>query len=290
MRPYRYATTAPLELRDEKYLTNLERFKLHLDLVDFITSHIEFYAYTKHDKKQAVKRQRRYLNQLQDNCLPMLQQVMKHGTDRQSLRSNLDRSSQVWSRGMALAGLTIDKRQWDNTPILACDTNMRFQPWGKKGAYYFGGLTDYVHYCTDYHRYGYRERHVKNRIYLNPDIGDQVAVFRDLISKIENRGLQFLGKISTRDNELDRAIAQEDRNVGNFNMELPARLRTDSILISPDENQEDEVLRTVLEYVRAKPRAFASRPVPKLALEIAPGIAVATEISDRQISFNRHRV
>ena len=290
MTPYRYATTAPLGSRDEKYLTNLERFKLHLDFVDFITSCIEFYSYTKHDGKQAAKRRRRYLNQLRDNCLPMLQQVMKHGMDQRSLRSDLDRfSGRAWSQGLALAGLIGNKRQWKEDLILAADTNMRFQPFAKS-ADHLDSPPDYVHYCTDYHRYGYRRQHSRSRIYLNPEIGNQVAVFRDLIGRIEDRGLYFLGKISTRDNELERAIVQASRNVGDFNMVSPPRLRTDSILIVSNENQADEVLQTVLEYARENSGAFVDQPVPKLAFKIAPGVALAAEIDGGKISFNQHRV
>ena len=114
-------------------------------------------------------------------------------------------------------------------------------------------------------------------IYLNPQVSQSVRIAGELIDKFEEDQLSVQVKILNRSLEGGKHHILDIKSWG--------------IAISSSRSQTDQVLSTVLRLYRQNYPLFAQRSAPKLATQIADGVAVATleGFNQEQYSFNGHR-
>ena len=101
--------------------------------------------------------------------------------------------------------------------------------------------------------------------------------FEDLIDIFE------ANRVDVRLKVFNWAIAAGDRP--------PGRVRSEGITVYSSAGEVDRILALILDYYQSNPEAFAERPAPPLATEVAPGIGIATQegFDGNQYSFNSHR-
>lgn len=121
-----------------------------------------------------------------------------------------------------------------------------------------------------------QERSISGRIYLNPTVDQNVEVFADLIDLFDQNQAACEAKI------FNRALEAGGQP--------PATIRSEGITVYVPADQADKVLGLVLDYCQNNPEAFAQRQGPPLAVEVAPGVGLATQEGfDARHSFNGHR-
>lgn len=115
-------------------------------------------------------------------------------------------------------------------------------------------------------------------IYLNPQINQAVRVAEELIGEFEEAGLAIRADI------FNRAIDAGGHHI----------LDTNSwgIAIFSDKLQTGKILDATLRCYKRNYSLFAQRPTPKLAVQVADGVAIATQegFDQERYSFNEHRV
>ena len=114
-------------------------------------------------------------------------------------------------------------------------------------------------------------------IYLNPQINQSIRIAGELIDRFEENQLSVQTRI------LNRAIEAGKHHI--------LDIKSWGIAIYVNRAQTNQVLDTILRLYRQNHPLFTQRLVPKLATQIADGIAVATleGFNQEQYSFNSHR-
>ena len=137
-----------------------------------------------------------------------------------------------------------------------------------------------VWYCADELLRAYLSRQevqLHHCIYLNPQVNQSIRVASELIDKIEESRLAVKARI------LNRATEGGNHHI--------LDMRSWTVVIYVNKVQTDYALDLILRYYKQNYPAFVGRAVPKLAVQIAHGIAIATQEGfdlDRH-SFNMHR-
>ena len=151
----------------------------------------------------------------------------------------------------------------------------------------------FVYYATEnmsnqFVTFADRELPVHHRIYLNPKISRTIEVAGQLSDALDAENLQAMYKIMNRAQEATRKKGQV------------LEIRSEGIVVYCNKYHTNRVLEIILECFESNYEAFKDRLAPKLATDIAPGIAVATEeglskrysfkrYSFKRYSFNGHR-
>jgi hypothetical protein len=99
------------------------------------------------------------------------------------------------------------------------------------------------------------------RIYLNPRLEDRIAVFTEIMQGLNEDQTSASGKV------LDPS----------FGPVWQTEVRGDGIVLYVGREQADRVLERVLEMAAARPDAFQDRPLPKVPMQVAPGIAIGDD-------------
>lgn len=137
-----------------------------------------------------------------------------------------------------------------------------------------------ITYCTAELLQAYLQRQevpLQYCIYLNPQISQTVRVATELIDKFE------ASRLAARTNIFNRAIEGGSHHV--------VDTKSWSIAIYVNQVQMDYALDLILRHYKQDYLAFADRPTPKLAIDIAHGVAVATQegFDNDRYSFTTHR-
>lgn len=131
-----------------------------------------------------------------------------------------------------------------------------------------------------------QDQELTRRIYLNPEIFATPDVFEQVLEHANQTGLSIQLKMYQRTPELvDTHVAREHSksNLGKDG------LRGDGIVIYATDSEADTVLDMVLAIAKDKPEAFVGRETSRIPQNVAEGIAVGDEPTQRGTSLASHR-
>jgi hypothetical protein len=145
-----------------------------------------------------------------------------------------------------------------------------------------GGSNQFIHWETDAvtkAKLNGQEPNLDKRIYLNPKTSEVSTIFSTLMQSFNERGILVQGKMLDRSYDLARQVQRHEATP----------MRADAIVLVVGDVDADKALDAVLSIYRNNPAIFADRPVPKIPLKIAPGIAVGDEVIGTGESLTSHR-
>ncbi len=117
------------------------------------------------------------------------------------------------------------------------------------------------------------------RIYLNPETAALSSTFETIMTAINAKGYDAMGKMLMRGSESLSILSKKGIQP----------IRGDAIVLGIPEKHADEILALVLEVYKADPTIFAGRSTPKIPVPIAPGIAVGEEKGSKTTSLTASR-
>lgn len=127
------------------------------------------------------------------------------------------------------------------------------------------------------------------RLYLNPELGSVMPIYRELFKRAEARGLRFKSKVL--DYEIrNRPAEEQPRRIDLFSRQTTKR--SDPIVFYAFEDSKDELFEIANDVYREYSSEFKGQATTAFPLEIAEGYAVGAEpegLSGTE-SLSSHRV
>jgi hypothetical protein len=127
------------------------------------------------------------------------------------------------------------------------------------------------------------------RLYLNPELGSVMPIYRELFKRAEARGLRFKSKVL--DYEIRNRPAEKQDQLLDYHSK-ETKKRSDPIVFYAFEDSKDELFEIVNDVYREYPSKFKGQATAAFPLEIAEGYAVGAEpegLSGTE-SLSSHRV
>ena len=245
--------------------------KLHSDMTQMISENLKINLADEGLRDYVEAQKSAYLRELTEE-----DKIFSEGAKNHSAGDKLPEKfmSAHEYRGfkMKTAGGEIDISQSGGERAPGVEPNIKVQR---------GGTSQFVHWKTSPVAESWLKGEdvpLTRRIYLNPSTPELIGTFSQIMKGLEQDGIRARGKVTDRSIELFKRAT-----------DTPKSVRSEGIVLYLEDKDANNVLQKILKMQEDRPELFANRSTPKIATEVAPGIAIGDEPKNGE-SLTENRV